>query len=497
MALGVGSCLALPFVLRASASPIVPVPGPDSLSTEERTTLSDQLTTDAADAATPAPEAVPAETNGMGSFDSEGRYIPRQVTENDLGAESLDEAYTSSMVQVEDGQIVEGTIVKVDHDEVLLDIGYKSEGVIPSRELSIRNDVDPSEIVSLGERIEALVLTKEDKEGRLVLSKKRAQYERAWGTIEKIKEEEGVVSGPVIEVVKGGLIVDIGLRGFLPASLVELRRVRDLAPYVGRTVDAKIIELDKNRNNVVLSRRAWLEETQKEQRDDFLTNLKPGEVRRGVVSSVVNFGAFVDLGGMDGLVHVSELSWKHVDHPGSVVAVGDEIEVQVLEVDLDRERISLSLKATQQDPWQQFASAHQVGELVYGRVTKLVPFGSFVQVGDGIEGLVHISEMSAHHVDLPEQVVTPGEELWVKIIDLDLQRRRISLSIKQAAEGGIVAAEYQEHFGEHAYDEQGNYIGGAESTEAQQAWAEYYAEHGDEGMVPAAEPAADEAPAAE
>ena len=235
--------------------------------------------------------------------------------------------------------------------------------------------------------------------------------------------------------------------------------MRDLQPYVGKSLEAKIIELDKNRNNVVLSRRAWLEETQKEQREDFLANLKPGEVRKGVVSCVVNFGAFVDLGGMDGLVHVSELSWKHVDHPGSVVAVGDEIEVQVLDVDLDRERISLSLKATQQDPWQEFATSHRVGELVYGRVTKLVPFGAFVQVGDGIEGLVHISEMSAHHVDLPEQVVTPGEELWVKIIDLDLQRRRISLSIKQAAEGGVVAAEYQEHFGEHAYDDQGNYIG--------------------------------------
>ena len=283
------------------------------------------------------------------------------------------------------------------------------------------------------------------------------------------------MSGPVIEVVKGGLIIDIGLRGFLPASLVELRRVRDLAPYVGRTLEAKIIELDKNRNNVVLSRRAWLEETQKEQREEFLENLKPGEVRSGVVSSVVNFGAFVDLGGMDGLVHVSELSWKHVDHPGSVVAVGDEITVQVLEVDLDRERISLSLKATQQDPWQEFASGHRVGELVYGRVTKLVPFGAFVQVGDGIEGLVHISEMSAHHVDLPEQVVTPGEELWVKIIDLDLQRRRISLSIKQAAEGGIVSAEYQEHFGEHAYDDEGNYIG-RRSPRPQEAWAEYYAE---------------------
>ena len=236
---------------------------------------------------------------------------------------------------------------------------------------------------------------------------------------------------------------------------MELRRVRDLQPYVGKTIEAKIIELDKNRNNVVLSRRAWLEETQKEQREDFLANLKPGEVRSGVVSSVVNFGAFVDLGGMDGLIHVSELSWKHVDHPGSVVAVGDEVTVQVLDVDLDRERISLSLKATQQDPWQEFATSHRVGELVYGRVTKLVPFGSFVQVGEGIEGLVHISEMSAHHVDLPEQVVTPGEELWVKIIDLDLQRRRISLSIKQAAEGGVVAAEYQEHFGEHAVRRRG------------------------------------------
>jgi len=282
-----------------------------------------------------------------------------------------------------------------------------------------------------------------------------------------------MVSGAVIEVVKGGLIVDIGLRGFLPASLVELRRVRDLQPFIGTTIDAKIIELDKNRNNVVLSRRAWLEETQKEQREDFLHNLRSGEIRNGTVSSVVNFGAFVDLGGMDGLVHVSELSWKHIDHPGSVVAVGDEIEVQVLEVDLGRERISLSLKATQQDPWQEFAGAHQVGELVYGRVTKLVPFGSFVQVGDGIEGLVHISEMSAHHVDLPEQVVTPGEELWVKIIDLDLQRRRISLSIKQAAEGGVVAAEYQEHFGEHAYDDEGNFIG-EENSEGQEAWADMF-----------------------
>jgi small subunit ribosomal protein S1 len=432
----------------------------------------------------------------MGTFDETGRYVGRTIVENDLEGLGLEQAIDQTIVEFDDGDIVEGTVVKIDQDEVLLDIGFKSEGVIPVRELSIRNDVHPDQIVDLGERVEALVLQKEDKEGRLVLSKKRAQYERAWGTIEKIKDAGGIVKGPVIEVVKGGLIVDIGLRGFLPASLVELRRVRELQPYIGRTIEAKIIELDRNRNNVVLSRRAWLEEAQKEQRGEFLVNLKPGERRRGVVSSVVNFGAFVDLGGMDGLIHVSELSWKHVDHPSSVVSVGDEVEVEVLDVDLDKERISLSLKATQTDPWQEFANTHQVGELVYGRITKLVPFGAFVQVGDSIEGLVHISEMAGHHVEAPEQVATPGEELWVKIIDVDLQRRRISLSIKQAAEGGEVSEEYREAFGEHAYDEQGNYIGydysGAgftPETEAQAAWIDEAsvapagegAEHSDEG----------------
>ena len=327
----------------------------------------------------------------LGTLDPEGVYTPAQVVEDDLGSLSFDDAINATIVEFDDGDIVTGTVVKVDRDEVLLDIGFKSEGVIPSRELSIRHDVDAHEIVSIGDEIEALVLQKEDKEGRLVLSKKRAQYERAWGTIEKTKETEGVVS------------------------------------------------------------------------------------------SVVNFGAFVDLGGMDGLVHVSELSWKHVDHPSSVVSVGDEVTVQVLDVDLEKERISLSLKATQSDPWQEFANAHRVGELVYGRITKLVPFGAFVQVGDGIEGLVHISEMAAHHVELPEQVVTAGEELWVKIIDIDLDRRRISLSIKQAAEGGEVAEEYREAFGEHNYDAEGNYIGeydfsAAEftpETEAQAAWADF------------------------
>ncbi|WP_454926160.1 S1 RNA-binding domain-containing protein, partial [Actinomyces oris] len=281
---------------------------------------------------------------------------PAPVAVNDIGStEEILAAVDETIKYFDDGDIVEGTVVKVDRDEVLLDIGYKTEGVILARELSIKHDVDPDEIVSVGDEIEALVLQKEDKEGRLLLSKKRAQYERAWGTIERVKEEDGVVTGSVIEVVKGGLILDIGLRGFLPASLVEMRRVRDLQPYVGRELEAKIIELDKNRNNVVLSRRAWLEQTQSEVRTNFLQTLQKGQVRSGVVSSIVNFGAFVDLGGVDGLVHVSELSWKHIDHPSEVVEVGNEVTVEVLDVDFDRERVSLSLKATQEDPWQAFA----------------------------------------------------------------------------------------------------------------------------------------------
>ncbi|OEU88392.1 30S ribosomal protein S1 [Streptomyces abyssalis] len=387
-----------------------------------------------------------------------------QVAVNDIGSEEAFLAAIDETIKYfNDGDIVDGVIVKVDRDEVLLDIGYKTEGVIPSRELSIKHDVDPNEVVAVGDEIEALVLQKEDKEGRLILSKKRAQYERAWGTIEKIKEEDGIVTGTVIEVVKGGLILDIGLRGFLPASLVEMRRVRDLQPYVGKELEAKIIELDKNRNNVVLSRRAWLEQTQSEVRQTFLTTLQKGQVRSGVVSSIVNFGAFVDLGGVDGLVHVSELSWKHIDHPSEVVEVGQEVTVEVLDVDMDRERVSLSLKATQEDPWQQFARTHQIGQVVPGKVTKLVPFGAFVRVDEGIEGLVHISELAERHVEIPEQVVQVNDEIFVKVIDIDLERRRISLSLKQAnesfgADPSTVDFDPTLYGMAASYDDQGNYI---------------------------------------
>ena len=414
-----------------------------------------------------------------------------QVAVNDIGnEEDFLAAIDLTIKYFTDGDIVDGIIVKVDRDEVLLDIGYKTEGVIPSRELSIKHDVDPNEVVSVGDSVEALVLQKEDKEGRLILSKKRAQYERAWGDIEKIKAEDGVVEGTVIEVVKGGLIMDIGLRGFLPASLVEMRRVRDLDPYIGQKLEAKIIELDKNRNNVVLSRRAWLEETQSAVRQNFLTELQKGQIRKGVISSIVNFGAFVDLGGVDGLVHVSELSWKHIDHPNEVVQVGDEVTVEVLSVEMDRERVSLSLKSTQEDPWQHFARTHQIGQIVPGNVTKLVPFGAFVRVEEGIEGLVHISELAERHVEIPEQVVQIGDQVMVKIIDIELDRRRISLSLKQANETEAAAGDDFDPtlYGmTSSYDEAGNYIypdGFDPETgewqegfdEARAAWEKQYAE---------------------
>jgi small subunit ribosomal protein S1 len=408
----------------------------------------------------------------------------------------LIEAVEASLKDFNDGDLVTGKVVRIDHDEVLLDIGYKSEGVIPTKELSIRHDVDPGDEVKIGDEVEALVLQKEDKEGRLILSKKRAQYERAWGRIEKIMAEGGTITGPVIEVVKGGLILDIGLRGFLPASLVELRRVRDLHPYVGQQLECKIIELDRNRNNVVLSRRAFLEESQSEGRKKFLESLQKGERRKGTVSSIVNFGAFVDLGGVDGLVHVSELSWRHVEHPSEVVAVGQEVEVEVLDVDMERERVSLSLKATQADPWKEFEAKHRAGQVIEGEVTKIVPFGAFVRVAEGIEGLVHISKLSEQHVESADQVVQVGERVRVRVEDVDVARRRVSLSMRGVEEAPVPEPEIE---AEVPPEEPAAEVSEEVSAEPAQVpeLTEPEPEPMEEEIEPEAEPAAEPAPAQE
>ncbi|MCX6364777.1 MAG: 30S ribosomal protein S1 [Actinobacteria bacterium] len=339
--------------------------------------------------------------------------------------------YDITMTVFGEGDIVTGNVVRIDKDEVLVDIGYKSEGVIPVNELSIRKNVNTSEEVTLGEEIDALVMTKEDADGRLILSKKRARFEKAWKRIEGAFESGEPVTGTVIEVVKGGLILDLGVRGFLPASLVDIRRVQDLQEYVGQELNCRVIEMNRNRNNVVLSRRAVLEEERKEVRQQIIDDLNVGDVVEGTISNIVDFGAFVDLDGIDGLIHISELSWTHINHPSEVLQVNQKVKVKVLDIDRDRQRISLGLKQTQEDPWQKIVAQHKVGDVVEGRVTKIVAFGAFVEIYEGIEGLVHISELANRHVERPDEVVSVGQIVQVKIIEVDSERRRLSLSIKR------------------------------------------------------------------
>ena len=343
--------------------------------------------------------------------------------------------YDATFPTINEGEVVHGTVVRVDKDEVLVDIGYKSEGVIPVSELSIRRSVNPADEVSLGEEIDALVMQKEDAEGRLILSKKRARFELAWKAIEAAAESGEAVNGRVIEVVKGGLILDLGVRGFLPASLVDIRRVQDLEEFTGKELRCKVIELNRSRNNVVLSRRAVLEDERKEMRQAILDRLNPGDVVDGQISNIVDFGAFVDLDGMDGLIHISELSWSHVNHPSEVLEIGQTVKVKVLDIDRERQRISLGLKQTQSDPWQQVLEHYHEEDVVEGRVTKVVTFGAFVEILPGVEGLVHISELAQHHVENPREVVSQGDPVNVLILEIDGDRRRLSLSLKRVEEG--------------------------------------------------------------
>ncbi|MCW3017708.1 MAG: rpsA [Solirubrobacterales bacterium] len=339
--------------------------------------------------------------------------------------------YDATFRAIEEGEVVTGNLVRIDKDEVLVDIGSKSEGVIPANELSIRKAVDPNDEVHLGEEVDAIVMTKEDQDGRLIMSKKRARFEKAWRRIETAAESGEPVEGTVIEVVKGGLIIDLGVRGFLPASLVDIRRVPNLDEYMGTKIETKVIELNRSRNNVVLSRRAVLEEERKEVRQQILDRLQPGLVVEGQISNIVDFGAFVDLDGIDGLIHISELSWSHVNHPSEILNIGDTVKVKVLDIDRDRQRISLGLKQTQEDPWQRIVDTYNVGDELAGKVTKVVTFGAFVEILDGVEGLVHISELAAHHVESPREIVHPGDEIRVKILEIDSERRRLSLSAKR------------------------------------------------------------------
>jgi len=339
--------------------------------------------------------------------------------------------YDITIIDFDEGDILKGKVVKIDKDEVLIDVGFKSEGVIPINELSIRNGVKPDEILSLEEEIEIMVLQKEDQEGRLILSKKRAEIEKSFDKIESVYQNDETVEGQVIEYVKGGLILDIGLRGFLPASLIDIKKTRELSSYIGERYACKIIEVDRNRNNVVLSRKAIIEDERKEQRKEVLDNIEIGQIRTGSITSIADFGAFVDVDGIDGLIHISELSWNHVKHPSEVVKVSQEVNVEILDIDYEKQRLSLGLKQTQKDPWVEKIKSYKVGDIIQGKVTRIVKFGLFVQIQEDMEGLVHISELSVEPVKKPSDVAKIGDELIVKIIDIDFDKRRMAFSIKQ------------------------------------------------------------------
>ncbi len=348
--------------------------------------------------------------------DEQGRMVPN---------------YDLTMINLNDGDLIKGRVVKIDKDEVLVDVGFKSEGVIPLNELSIRNDVKPVDILNVDDEIEIMVLQKEDQDGRLILSKKRAEVEQNFDRIEKIYESGDTVEGEIIECVKGGLIVDIGLRGFLPASLIDVRKTRDLQSYIGEKCVCKIIEVDRNRNNVVLSRKVIIEDERKEQRKEILDKMEVGQVRKGIITSIADFGAFVDVDGIDGLVHISELSWNHVKHPSEVVVANQEVDVEILDIDYEKQRLSLGLKQTQKDPWLEKVKKYSVREIVKGKVTRIVKFGLFVQIDDDLEGLVHISELSTGTVKRPSDVAKIGDELTVRIIDINMDKRRMAFSVKQ------------------------------------------------------------------
>lgn len=356
---------------------------------------------------------------------------PAEATDQsqDLQVQQYDETF----VTLEPGTIVSGTVVQVSDDEVMVDVGYKSEGRIPPHELGLRPGETAEDVFKVGDEIDVFILKIEDAEGNVLLSKRRADSRLVWEKLERLKETGEVIEAEVTERVKGGLLVDVGLRGFVPASHVDRNYVENLESYVGQKLRLRVIELDRQRNNVVLSRKVVLEEEYQKAKEEAFRTLKEGAVIPGTVRRLTDFGAFVDIGGgVEGLLHVSEIAWSRVRHPKDVLAEGDEIQVMVLEVDPERERISLSLKETLPDPWDTIDERIAVGDIVKAKVTRVVDFGAFAQIEDGVEGLIHISQMADRHVASPSEVVSLGDQVDVKVISLDKRARRIGLSMKEA-----------------------------------------------------------------
>ena len=346
------------------------------------------------------------------------------------------------------GDTVDGTIMRVDKDEILVDIGSKAEGVVPAREMQSL-PVEERMALRPGDELLVFVVQTEDKEGRAVLSVDKARQEKSWRRLQLSFESNEVIEAKVINYNKGGLLVNLdGVRGFVPSSQVsgisrgpETQKQSDMAKMVGSSMPLKVIEINRNRNRLILSERQAVQEVREGRKDELLTTLKEGDIRSGVVTSIADFGAFVDIGGADGLVHLSELSWSRVKHPSEVLKPGDKVRVYILSVDNDRKRIALSIKRTQNEPWSTVSDRYQLGQIVEGTITQLASFGAFARIEDGVEGLVHVSEMGDGRVQHPRDVVQEGDTIRARIIRIDPARKRMGLSMRQPGEGDSGAAQ--------------------------------------------------------
>ncbi|SDC12290.1 30S ribosomal protein S1 [Shouchella lonarensis] len=329
------------------------------------------------------------------------------------------------------GDVLKGKVTKVEDKQVFVDVGFKVDGIVPVSELSSLHVEKASDVVALDDELTLFVTKVTDDE--LILSKKEALAKEAWKRLAQSFERGEIIEAPVAEVVKGGLVVDVGVRGFIPASLVERHYVDDFSDYKGKTLRLKVVEMEQEKNKLILSQRAVLDEEMEEKKKDILKSLQPGDVVTGTVQRLTSFGAFVDVGGVDGLVHISQIAHERVESPRDVLSEGQTLQVKVLSVDPDSERVSLSIKETLAGPWEKVASTFQIGDVVTGTVKRLVSFGAFVEVAPGVEGLVHISQISHQHIGVPQEVLEEGQEVQVKVLDVNGAEKRISLSIREAS----------------------------------------------------------------
>lgn len=340
----------------------------------------------------------------------------------------------ADIAAVKKDDTVKGKIVKVDNDQAFVDIGYKYDGIIPLRELSALSINEASEAVEVGQELELKVVKIDDEKEKLVLSKRLIDSEKAWDELQAKLDSQETIEAKVADVVKGGLVIDVGLRGFIPASMVERHFVEDFSDYKGRTLRMKVKELDREKNKVILSQKDVLDEEYNAKKKEILNGIQAGQEIEGTVQRLTPFGVFVDIGGIDGLVHISEMAWHHVEEASELVKEGDKVKVQVLKVVPENERISLSMKAAQPGPWEQLGEEIKADAIVSGTVKRLVSFGAFVEIAPGVEGLVHISQISHRHIGTPHEVLEEGQEIKVKVLDLNPQEKRVSLSIKETEE---------------------------------------------------------------